>query len=190
MSSFRSPPPFDPPPTLITFGVVTLAIALVSLITLTLAAAVTLATLTRPRGLVSGRSIRTPPIRGHNIIEIYGLSVPPMPPLSLGETMAILMEKQPKPQEGPACCACVDQLDLPVSGPTLEPPFQPKLGVQVLGPSWGHFRQTSQRVFLLKTPKKGSCRFRDVLVKYVLVKKILWLVLEKLISGNSILVKC
>lgn len=45
-------------PTLITFGVVTLAIALVSLITLTLAAAVTLATLTRPRGLVSGRSIR------------------------------------------------------------------------------------------------------------------------------------
>lgn len=59
MSSFRSHPPVDPPPTLVTFGVVTLAIALVGLITLTLAAAVTLATLTRPRGLVpSGRSER------------------------------------------------------------------------------------------------------------------------------------
>lgn len=93
-------PALRPPPTLITFGVVTLAIALVGLITLTLAAAVTLATLTRPRGLVSGRSIRRPPIRGHNIIEIYGLSVPPMPPLSLGETIAILMEKPTQTPRG------------------------------------------------------------------------------------------
>ena len=147
-------PALRPPPTLITFGVVTLAIALVGLITLTLAAAVTLATLTRPRGLVSGRSIRTPPIRGHNIIEIYGLSVPPMPPLSLGETMAILMEKPTQTPRGP-CLLCL-------CGPTGFTSLRTLVGSSLptqawrpgAGPILGSFQTNVTEGFVVENPKK------------------------------------